>query len=199
MKEYQDFYFRKAKTEHYPARSVYKLKEIDQKFKILRHKMRVLDLGASPGSWSMGAAEKIGPQGLVVACDLIPCGCSLPENVRFFQTNALDPSGEFADALAGYGPFDVVMSDMAPKTTGSRVTDQSRSLELAQSALDTALMWLKPLGSFVVKVFMGPEVGELASSMRKGFQRVHTFKPKSSRSESFETFLVGLRRKPQAG
>lgn len=191
MKEYKDYYFRKARAENYPARSIYKLKEMDAKYKLLRPGQKVLDLGASPGSWSLGAAEKVGKNGMVVACDLKPAGVKFPPQVMFLVEDALEPSEEFTRILAQHSPFDLVLSDMAPLTTGSRITDQARSLELALMALEIATKYLKENGAFAVKIFMGPEFEELRGAMREKFNSVKIFKPKSSRAESKETFLVG--------
>lgn len=192
MKEYRDYYFLKAKRENYPARSVYKLRELDARYKLLRRGAKVLDLGAAPGSWTLGAAEKVGANGLVIGCDLLPLTADLPLRALFFRSDILSPSEEFERALAENAPFDLVMSDMAPATTGSKITDQARSLELAQSAFRVALMRLRPDGNFVTKIFMGPDVNELLNPMRLAFKSVKTFKPKSSRAESKETFYVGL-------
>lgn len=192
MKEYRDHYFLKAKKENYPARSVYKLKELDKKFKLFRPGMKVLDLGAAPGSWSMGAAEKVGPQGRVLACDIQTTESTFPPNVLFMQEDVFDRSPAFEEALNSMGPFHVVISDMAPRTTGTRFTDQARSLDLAVEALAVATQWLMPGGSFVVKIFMGPDLQEMLTPMRKAFTSVKSFKPQSSRTESKETFFVGL-------
>ena len=199
MKEYRDHYFLKAKQENYPARSVYKLKELDAKFHLFRRGMRVLDLGAAPGSWSLGAAERVGESGRVLGCDLQQARAEFPPQVTFMQEDVFNRSAAFEACLDEVGPFDVVMSDMAPSTTGNRFTDQCRSLELCQEALAVALDRLKPGGSFVVKIFMGPDVQELLAPMRKAFAQVKTFKPKSSRAESKETFFVGLGLRQQAG
>lgn len=192
MKQYRDHYFLKAKQENYPARSVYKLKEIDSRFRIFKKGMRVLDLGAAPGSWSLGAAERIGPQGKVLACDIQSTAVVFPSNVFFYQEDVFRRSEAFEQALCVEGPFHVVMSDMAPQTTGTRFTDQARSLELCLEALTVAERVLIKGGAFVVKIFMGPDIGELLGRMRKSFTRVTSFKPKSSRVESKETFFVGL-------
>lgn len=192
MKEYRDHYFLKAKKENYPARSIYKLKEIDERFGILRKGMKALDLGAAPGSWSLGMAEKAGPSGLVIGCDLAPVKIKAPANVIFFQNDVLNPDEEFTRALDERGAFDLVTSDMAPATTGSKITDQARSLELAKAAFHVALARLRKGGAFVVKIFMGPDTGELLTPMRAAFASVKTFKPKSSRAESKETFYVAL-------
>ncbi len=198
MKEYRDHYFLKAKQENYPARSVYKLKEIDARFHIFRRGMRVLDLGAAPGSWSLGAAEKVGPAGMVLGCDIQPVRTEFPPQVMFMLEDVFNRSAAFEAKLDEIGPFDVVMSDMAPSTTGNKFTDQCRSLDLCKEAFALALARLRPGGSFVVKIFMGPDIQELLTPMRRAFTHVRTFKPKSSRAESKETFFVGLDLREQA-
>ena len=192
MKIYRDHYFLKAKQEKYPARSVYKLKEIDKKFRIFRKDMRVLDLGAAPGSWSLGAAERIGAGGLVLGADIQDTPTSFPENVRFCREDVFHRSTEFETLLRELGPFHVVMSDMAPSTTGHRGTDQARSATLCEEALALALACLVKGGSFVVKVFMGPDIKAYAETLRGHFAMVKSFKPASSRSESMETFYIAL-------
>jgi len=192
MKTYRDHYFLKAKQQSYPARSVYKLKEIDAKFKIFRHGMKVLDLGAAPGSWSLAASERVGSSGCVLACDIQTTETGFPANVRFLTADVFALSEAFEEALAELAPFDVVMSDMAPATTGTRFSDQARSYDLCCEALKIAVGCLKPGASFVVKIFMGPDVEEFLAAMRKHFTSVKGFKPKSSRAESKETFFVGL-------
>lgn len=195
MKNYRDHYFLKAKQEQYPARSVYKLKELDNKFKLFRQGMRVLDLGAAPGSWSLAAAEKIGPRGLVLACDMQETATVFPAQVLFMRENIFSRSADFDAALAAHGPFDVVLSDMAPCTTGTKFTDQARSLELCMEALALATLHCACGGTFVVKIFMGPDIHELLTPMRALFGAVKSFKPKSSRAESKETFFVGTHKK----
>lgn len=190
MKEYRDFYFRKAKAENYPARSVYKLQELDAKFRLLRKGMKVLDLGAAPGSWSLGCAESVGASGLVLACDLQNTDTVFPAQVRFLQEDVFNISADFTQTLAELGPFDVVLSDMAPATTGNKFTDQCRSLDLVRRAFELAQCCLKPCGAFVVKVFQGPDVPQFRKGIKKYFQSVNSFKPKSSRAESKEDFLV---------
>ena len=192
MKKYRDFYFQKAKSENYPARSVYKLKELDTKFHLLKKGMRALDLGASPGSWSLACAEKAGPDGLVLACDLKSLASGLPSQIIFMQEDVFAPSPEFRAALKKHGPFDLVLSDMAPATTGSKFTDQARSFNLASEAFRAACAHLRPGGNFVVKIFMGPDAQELFSQIGAAFDKAKTFKPKSSRAESRETFFIGL-------
>lgn len=192
MKKYRDHYFKQAKLDNYPARSVYKLQEMNKAFKLLSPGLKVLDLGASPGSWSMYAAQKTGPRGLVVAADLKPLDCEIPEQVVFALENVFERSTEFEELLNRHAPFDLVISDMAPKTTGVKITDQSRSLDLAQEAFNVADIFLRKGGAFVVKIFQGPDVSAFQREIRSCFVKLASFKPKSSRSESKELFFVGL-------
>ncbi len=192
MKEYRDFYFLKAKRENYPARSVYKLQEMDRTLRLFRPGMKVLDLGAAPGSWSLYAAERVGEKGRVLSCDLQETSTAFPPNVTFLQEDVFERSPAFEELLERSGPFDVVMSDMAPRTTGTRFTDQARSLELCLEAMAVADAYLRPGGTFIAKIFMGPDFQELAGALRKRYAVVKTCKPKSSRAESKEIFEVGM-------
>ncbi|MCL1889401.1 MAG: RlmE family RNA methyltransferase [Desulfovibrionaceae bacterium] len=192
MKKYRDHFFLRAKRENYPARSIYKLKEIQARFGIFRAGQKVLDLGAAPGSWSLGAAELVGPGGLVLGLDLRGTEVIFPGQVIFMQGDIFAPSPEFALALRDRGPFDVVLSDMAPGTTGHRATDQARSAALILEALNLARRCLAPGGALVVKFFMGPEIKAFSEELRRSFARVKSFKPKSSRSESMESFYIAL-------
>ncbi len=192
MKKYRDHFFLKAKQENYPARSVYKLKELDARFRLFKPGMRVLDLGAAPGSWTLFAAERVGEKGLVIGADIQSTQTNFSSQARFYQEDVFSRSPEFEAVLAESGPFHLVVSDMAPSTTGHRGTDQARSAALCEEALAVALLHLLKGGGFVVKVFMGPDVKALTEAMRKHFATVKSFKPASSRSESMETFYVGL-------
>lgn len=192
MKKYRDYFFLKAKQESYPARSVYKLKEMDSRFRLFKPGMKVLDLGAAPGSWTLGAAERVGVNGMILAADIKETLVVFPENVTFMQEDVFNRSPQFEAALADLAPFDVVMSDMAPSTTGNKFTDQARSFNLCEEALAVASLYLKEGGSFVVKIFMGPDVQNYLVTMRKMFDKVQGFKPKSSRSESKEIFYLGF-------
>ena len=139
----KDYFFHKAKAENYAARSVFKIQEIDDRFKILKPGYKVLDLGAAPGSWSQYASQKVGPQGRILAVDLQPIKITL-SNVAFVTADMRDIALEKImkeNEIAP--PFDVVLSDMAPKTTGIRITDQARSLELCELAFATAERFFK--------------------------------------------------------
>ncbi|MCF8109259.1 MAG: RlmE family RNA methyltransferase [Desulfohalobiaceae bacterium] len=192
MKHYRDHYFQKAKQEAYPARSVYKLKEMQKKFSLLQTGNAVLDLGAAPGSWTLFAAQQVGKQGRVLAVDRQAVDRDWPEQVRFVQGDLLRPDAVLSQALAAWAPFDVLISDMAPRTTGIKLRDQTLSFELAQGAFDCCAGNLARGGRFVTKIFEGPDVPELIAAMRKRFARVKGFTPKSSRDESKETFLLGF-------
>ncbi|MDL2285298.1 RlmE family RNA methyltransferase [Desulfovibrio sp. OttesenSCG-928-F07] len=192
MKKYRDYYFLKAKSENYPARSVYKLKEINKRFKIFKPGQKVLDLGAAPGSWSLGASEFVGQNGFVLGLDLKTTDVIFPAHVTFMQGDIFNPSPEFEAAVGKLAPFDVVISDMAPNTMGHRATDQARSAALAEEAFYFAQKCLIKGGSFVVKFFMGPDIQAYAALLKKNFDMVKTFKPQSSRSESIETFYIGM-------
>ena len=185
----QDHFGHKAKREGYPARSVYKLQEIDKRTQLLRRGQRVLDLGAAPGSWTLYAAERVGREGKVLGIDLNEARVGLPPQASFraMDVFALD----FASEL-GAGSFDVVLSDMAPHTSGQRHRDQFRSYELYMRALEIARAVLVPGGAFVGKIFQGPELEEARAATKDAFTTVRTLKPDASRSESFEIFLVGL-------
>jgi 23S rRNA (uridine2552-2'-O)-methyltransferase len=191
----QDHFGDRAKREGYPARSVYKLEEIDRRVQLLRRGQRVLDLGASPGSWTQFAAKRVEREGKVVAIDLNPARIALPPHVTFQTLDIF----EF-DALAELGPesFDVVLSDMAPHTSGQRHRDQFGSYELYMRAVEIASQVLKVGGSFVGKIFQGPEMEKAREATRAHFKSVRIIKPESSRSESFEIFLVGLERRTPA-
>lgn len=185
----QDRFGKRARREGFPARSVYKLQEIDRRTQLLRPGQRVLDLGAAPGSWTLYAAERVGRAGHVVAIDLQELRIDAPRNVEIRQGDARE-----VDALGG--PFDVVLSDMAPKTSGQRAADQYRSYELVMAALTIARQTLAPGGSFVAKLFQGPELDEVRAAMRPLFGKVRILRPEAVRDESYELFLVGLRFAP---
>ncbi|MCF8037750.1 MAG: RlmE family RNA methyltransferase [Desulfohalobiaceae bacterium] len=192
MKKYRDHFFQKAKQDKYPARSVYKLQEIDRKFSLFRPGQRVLDLGAAPGSWALYVAKKVGLSGQVLAVDRQAVDRDWPQQVEFYQTDVLEPGAEFLAQLKAMTPFDVLISDLAPKTTGIKLRDQTLSYELARAAFDLCPGRLAAGGKFVAKVFDGPDVQELLSAMRREFEKVRGFKPKSSRQESKESFLLGF-------
>ncbi len=187
MKKVQDHYFKKAKKEGYPARSVYKLKEAQSRYGFLKKGGRVLDLGACPGAWTKFVSQIIGKSGHVVAVDLKPLSVGL-SNCRFFLKDIFElQAGELvSDACPD---FHVVLSDMAPNTTGRRDVDHLRQIALADQALDIASRVLSPGGVFFCKVFQGEDLPAFRKRCSLFFKKVSVFKPKSSRSESVELFL----------
>ncbi len=192
MKKYQDHYFKRAKQDNYPARSVYKLQEIEKRFKIFQKGQTVMDLGAAPGSWSLWAAKQVGPKGRVLGIDIKDTNTPFAANTTFLVADAFEQSPELLVAMQAIAPFDLVISDMAPNTTGVKFADQAKSLELCERALEVIKARLKKGGHFVVKIFEGPDVKAYTDELRTNFDKVKTFKPKSSRSESKEMFIVGL-------
>ena len=194
----KDHYFRKAKEQNFAARSVFKLEEIDQKFKILKPGQTVLDLGASPGSWSQYSSQKVGTQGRILGVDLSPVTVSL-KNAVFIQADLRDLNLQSVFLEHGFvPPFDLVISDMAPKTTGIRITDQARSVELVELAMQIAQNYLRPGGHFVAKLFHCDDFSKLRDQIKKDFDRFEAVKPDSTRKISKEIFLVGLRKKNAA-
>jgi 23S rRNA (uridine2552-2'-O)-methyltransferase len=204
--EKPDTWALRAQKDDYPARSVYKLKEMDEKFRLIplfagNRKgagFRVLDLGAAPGSWSLYALRRLAGAGFLAAADLSPLsrqydrGLFEGENFFFIRGDVTAP--ETREALLEKGPYRLVMSDAAPLTTGNRQVDAQRSLELAEAALAYAESALEKGGSLVVKVFQGGDSAALLGKIRGLFTSGRAFKPAACRSESFETYYVGLGR-----
>ncbi len=187
-----DRFTKEAKSAGYPARSVFKLEEIDRRVRIFRPGMRVLDLGAAPGSWLLYAGQRVGPSGKVLGIDLKPLNVALPANAEFHVGDALTLANE---ALATYAPYDVVLSDMAPSTTGVRFSDQARSYELFVRALDVAAALLRPGGTFVGKIFMGEDLPAARAKVRELFEKERLIRPEGTRSQSYELFVIGERRR----
>ncbi|MGB6289984.1 MAG: RlmE family RNA methyltransferase [Desulfobulbales bacterium] len=194
MRKVQDYYFKKAKKENYPARSVYKLEEAQKKYRFLQTGNGVLDLGCQPGSWSIYAARIVGPAGLVVGVDL-------QEGKKISIAKAAEIIWFCDDITADYivekiqkirKDFRTILSDIAPRTSGNKWVDQQQSLNLARRVLDLAGELLESGGNIYVKVFEGEDFREFVDSVRKSFKTVKIVKPKSSRSESREVFVLGM-------
>ena len=183
-----DHLTRAAKDAGYPARSVFKLEEIDRRVQLLKPGQRVLDLGAAPGSWTLFAAKRIGPTGKLFGVDLSPIGIALPPNAEFVQGDALSLANE---ELARYAPYDVVLIDMAPNTTGSRITDQVRSAELFLRALAVAATLGAKGGAFVGKIFMSDELPAARAEIRKHYAAERLIRPEGTRAISTEIFAIG--------
>ncbi len=205
----QDLYFRLAKEEGYAARSAYKLKEIQDRRRVIHKGDRVLDLGCSPGSWVQVASELVGPKGRVVGIDLKPVtmGQTAHPNVKTVVADAFETEASvLLELLNGevapehLRPFDVVLSDMAPSTEGGGggTTDHFRSIELCQRVLELLPSLLKQGGHCVMKVFEGEAYPELLREAGRRFADAKGYKPRSSREVSREMFVIGLRYKGSA-
>jgi 23S rRNA (uridine2552-2'-O)-methyltransferase len=192
---FSDEYVKQAQALGYRSRAVFKLKELDERERLFKPGMVVLDLGAAPGGWSQYAAERIGKSGRIIALDLLPME-AIP-GVTAIQGDFREDSvlKQLEAELEGK-PVDLILSDMAPNMSGARVVDQARSMYLAELALDTAEQLLKPGGSFVAKLFQGPDFDEFVRKARQMFGKVSVRKPKASRDRSPEVYLVARSRKP---
>ena len=186
-----DPYVQRAKAEGLRARAAYKLMEMDDKDRLIRPGMIVVDLGAAPGSWSQVAASRVGAGGRVFALDLLPM--EPIRGVEFMQGDFHDEGfvAEF-ESLLGDRCVDLVMSDIAPNISGIPSSDQARSIYLAELALDFARQHLSPVGKFVVKVFQGQGFDEFRKTMDGAFKSVVVRKPQASRGRSAEVYLLGV-------
>jgi 23S rRNA (uridine2552-2'-O)-methyltransferase len=205
-----DYWQQKARKEGYPARSVYKLMEIDQKFNLFniprslsgnyeKGGLRVLDLGAAPGSWSLYALRKMAGRGFLVSADLSPLSREFDKGL-FDGANFFFVQGDFTDAviretLLVKGPYSTIISDAAASTTGNHAVDAARSLELAETALAYAECALVQGGSLAVKVFQSGDSAALLKKMKTLFETAKSFKPKACRGESVETYYIGLNKR----
>ncbi len=184
-----DYFAQKAKAQGLLARSAFKLEAINDKFGVLKAGQTVLDLGASPGSWLQIVSEIVGPDGQVVGVDLSPIKFSSP-NVKTLQMDILDPT--IIKTLQPFGWFDVIISDLAPRTTGIKTRDQSLSLELDRQVINLSQNLLRVGGDVIIKIFQGPDTKRFIRDIDKMFKTVHTYKPPASRDRSFETYIIAL-------
>ncbi len=194
----KDHYFQKAKEAGLRARSAFKVDEILKRFPIVRKGGAVLDLGAAPGGFLQILADTVGPSGRVVGVDIVAIR---PFTQKHVTTAVLDVLAEDFDAKLRElydGPFDAVISDMAPKTSGIKATDEARSLRLAGKALEVAVGRGKPGSSFVAKLFMGGDFEEFRAQVRSHYEDVKVVRPEATRGASMEVYLVGLRLKAAA-
>lgn len=189
-----DEFVKRAQKEGYRARAAYKLIEIDDKDKLIKPGMTIVDLGSTPGSWSQVAVQRLKGQGKVIALDILDMtGIA---GVTFIQ-------GDFREeavllqlqAAINNKPVDLVIADMAPNISGVKDVDQAGAAYLTELALTFSKDWLKPNGNFLVKVFIGTGFDEIVKTMRLHFDKVVTRKPKASRDRSSEVYLLGLGRK----
>ncbi len=188
-----NYWTQKAKKEGYPARSVYKLEEINKKFRLIKPGSRVLDIGSAPGSWSLYVLKILNGRGFLTAVDLQDMKINYTkDNYMFFMGDAF--SDENIEKINSCGPYNLILSDAAPSTTGNRSIDTERSLQLVNSVLDTAEKLLSPGGNTAIKIFQGGGEKEVVDRMKKMFKQVKMFKPEAVRKISFETYLIGTGR-----
>lgn len=186
---HDDEYVKKAKKLGLRSRAVFKIEEINNKDKLLKKGMKVVDLGAAPGGWSEYAVKVVGDDGMVVACDIL--SMDPIAGVQFLQGDFREESvlNALLDRIGGQ-EIDVVMSDMAANFTGNDAADSARSMYLVELALDMCHQVLKKNGAFVVKVFQGEGFDEFMKAVKQSFKVVKTRKPESSRARSREVYLV---------
>jgi len=187
-----DRFTKAARAAGYPARSVFKLEEIQRRFRIFKPGQRVLDLGAAPGSWTLYASQQVGPAGRVLAVDLSAIAESLPSNVVARQADVmLAGRAELGDL----GPYQVVLSDMAPRTSGAKARDQALSYELCQRAVALTDELAAVDSHVVLKLFMSADFKTLERTLLERYAECKNVRPEATRSHSMEVFLVGLRRR----
>lgn len=186
---FDDHYVKEAQKLGYRSRACFKLLEIQDKDRLIRSGMVVVDLGSAPGGWSQVAAELVGDKGVVIASDILPMDPLA--GVTFIQGDFTEDEvfRQILDAVAGR-PVDLVISDMAPNMSGVKDVDQPRAIYLVELAIDMAAQVLKPGGNFLAKVFQGEGFDQVLAELRKQYQQVITRKPDSSRARSRETYLL---------
>ncbi len=189
-RQLNDPYVMRAKAEGYRSRAAYKLLDIDEKYKILKKGARVVDLGAAPGGWCQVASKKVGAKGRVVGIDYLEMPAI--ENVQLLQMDFNDPAAPEALKKMIAGPVDIVLSDMAAPTTGHKQTDHMSIMALCESGLEFAEEVLVPGGVYVAKTFQGGAGNDLLARLKKLFTKVTHFKPKSSRADSAEMYVVAI-------
>lgn len=189
---WDDHFTRRAKRERWLARSVFKLIELDKKYKLIKKGDKLLDLGCYPGSWSQYGIDTVGPRGHIAGIDLVPPDQILSPIFRFIQADVC--LIQVDSLLQQIGHRDVVMSDLAPKTTGNKTTDTSRSMLLAERALDISLALLKKDGNFICKVFEGECLKAFRETVSKHYKQNRLFRPQAVRKRSKEVYVVGMGR-----
>jgi 23S rRNA (uridine2552-2'-O)-methyltransferase len=189
-----DPYVKLAQKEGYRARAAYKLMEIDDKDKLIKPGMTVVDLGSTPGSWSQVVVQRLKGHGRVIALDILEMQ-AIP-HVEFIQGDFREEAVlKLLEEKLNNKPVDLVIADMAPNISGVKTVDQAGAAYLTELALEFSQVWLKPGGNFLVKVFIGTGFEEIIKTMRVNFEKVVTRKPKASRDRSNEVYLLGLKRK----
>lgn len=192
-KRTKDFFYKQAKEKGVVARSYYKLEDVDQKYKLVKKGTRMIDIGAAPGSWIQYAQEKIGDDGFIFAVDLNPLNISTLPTVEFQQKNIFDLQPE--QIRQTYGFFDLVVSDVAPRTMGHQIVDHTRSYELCVHVLSIANEVLKQNSKLLCKMYQGEQTKVFVNLVKKTFKEVKIIKPDASRKESWEIYILGMGKK----
>ena len=189
QRQKKDPYVKQAQQSEYRSRAVYKLKEIDEKDHLFRKGQTVIDLGAAPGSWSQYVARRVGPQGKVIAIDILPLDSI--DNVLFIKGDFTEQAiyEQCLYSLDGQNA-DLVISDMAPNISGIKSSDQARSMHLAETARDLACQVLRPGGDVLIKIFEGEGVTEFRQGLKEHFRQILTRKPRASRDSSREFYIL---------
>jgi 23S rRNA (uridine2552-2'-O)-methyltransferase len=198
QRQLNDPYVEEARRQGYRSRAAFKLTEMDDRYHVLKPGLKVVDLGAAPGGWSQVAAARVGAgdgKGQVIAVDLVDIEPTPGVDMLALDVTEAEALARIKAALAG-GRADVVLSDMAPATTGHRSTDHLRVVALVESALDVAEALLAPGGTFLAKVFQGGAGGDLLARLKRSFAKVHHVKPKASRAESPEVYVLATGFRP---
>ncbi len=193
MNQWADHLTIRAKNENYPARSVYKLEEIQNKFHVMKQNDLVLDLGCAPGSWLLYAAKQVGNNGKIFGIDLKKIEIHLPENVVAIEDNIMNLTDD--SFLTQQTQFNVILSDMAPGTTGRKDVDALRSFELCNMALKIADDCLLQNGNFVCKIFQGNDFNVFQKNVKSKFKACKIFKPESCRKQSKEIYIIAKGKK----
>ena len=189
-----DEYVKRAQKEGYRARAAYKLTEIDDKDKLIKPGMTIVDLGSTPGSWCQVAVQRLKGQGKIIALDILEM--QPVAGVAFIQGDFREEAVlKQLEATLNNKPVDLVIADMAPNISGISDVDQAGAMYLTELALAFSQQWLKPNGNFLVKVFIGAGFDDMVKTMRQQFDKVVTRKPKASRDRSSEVYLLGLGKK----
>lgn len=187
---FKDEFVQKSWQDGYRSRAIYKLIEINDKDRLFKPGQVVVDLGAAPGGWSQYAVEKVGKNGKVIGLDILPIEDM--DGAEFIQGDFTEDEvlQQLMDKIKNYQGIDLVISDIAPNTSGIKVVDQAKSMYLVELCYEFALENLKPNGDFLCKVFQGSGFDELLMAARKSFNKVSIRKPKASRARSVETYLL---------
>lgn len=194
----KDHYYKKAKEQGLASRAVFKLEELDQKFKLLEKGDRILDLGCAPGGWLQYAAKKIGQSGKAVGIDLLPVPLSFPQNVFILQGDATQESMQKLCIEKLSGEADIIVSDMSPNLSGIKFKDNYESYMLALTVLKVAQKILKKGGTVALKIFPGDELPDFKKKLQENFEEIKTYVPKATRKGSSEIYLIAKRFKASA-